>query len=481
MLLRQTILYLPAQVVGPVFQFVSAVVWTYYLSPAEMGAFALIAAAQELVYLGSLFWFSLYTVRYFDGADDAPARAAYLDTELALFGASTAGTVLVVMVLPLLISAHWSPQLVAASAAYMASRALVTHLTDRARTEADTLAYTVLQSMWPVAGLGLGLGLIALLGPSAAAVLWGYALAQLLSLAFAVWRLGFGSRPTAASREMVGAALTYGLPLVIGAVLVWVANNGVRFVVEWSEGAAAVGLVTVGWALGLRAAAFAAMLVTAAAFPLAVRRARDGGMAEGQAQLERNGILLMVALAPAAGGLWAVSEPLVRLIIAEPYRDMTIAVLPLAIVAGALRNFRIHFGEQVFLLHENPKVPLVNDAIDAVATIAGAAIGLHLGGLPGVVAGAAVGTMASLVVTLAVAWRWYRFALPLKDFAKLAAASTIMVVVVRMLPTQPTALGLAIAMAVGVAVYATALLGLYPEARGVVLTQARRLAGKRSG
>lgn len=467
MLLRQTILYLPAQMVGPIFQFVSAVVWTYYLSPGEMGAFALISAAQELVYLAALFWFSLYTVRYFDGAQDAPGRQTYLDTELLLFLLSTIGTVLVVLALPFMISAQWSLELVAASAAYMASRALVTHLTDRARTEADTLAYTVLQSMWPVAGLGIGLTLVAVRGPTAAAVLWGYALAQLLSLAFAVARLGVGQRPRAASRQMVGAALQYGLPLVIGAVLVWVANNGVRFVVEWKEGAAAVGLVTVGWALGLRAAAFAAMLVTAAAFPLAVKRARDGGMAEGQAQLERNGVLLLAALAPAAGGLWAVSEPLVRLIIAEPYREMTVAVLPLAIIAGALRNFRIHFGEQVFLLHEKPNVPLINDAIDAIASIAGAAIGLHLGGLPGVVAGAAAGTLVSLVVTLLFAWSWYRFALPLRDFARIMAASVVMIGVVRMLPTPPTTLGLATAVALGAAIYGVALALLYPEMRAM--------------
>ncbi len=481
MLLRQTILYLPAQVVGPVFQFVSAVVWTYYLSPGEMGAFALIAAAQELVYLGGLFWFSLYTVRYFDGAGHAPGRASYLNTELALFILSTIGTMLVVLALPALISAQWTPQLVVASASYMASRALVTHMTDRARTEADTLAYTVLQSMWPVAGLGFGLGLVHVMGPTAAAVLWGYALAQIVSFVFAVWRLGIGNRPREASREMVGAALTYGLPLVIGAVLVWVANNGVRFVVEWTEGAAAVGLVTVGWALGLRAAAFAAMLVTAAAFPLAVKRARDGGMAEGQAQLERNGVLLMAALAPAAGGLWAVSEPLVRLIIAEPYREMTVAVLPLAIVAGALRNFRTHFGEQVFLLHENPKVPLVNDAIDAVATIAGAAVGLYFGGLPGVVAGAAAGTLASLVVTLAVAWRWYRFALPARDFAKLALATGVMVAAVNALPTVPTALSIGMAMGVGVVLYALGILAFYPDARDVLIRQIWRLARRAAG
>lgn len=477
MLLRQTILYLPAQVVGPVFQFVSAVVWTYFLSPGEMGAFALISAAQELVYLATLFWFSLYTVRYFDGTPDAPGRAPYLNTETGLFIAATFATMLVTLVLPFLISAGWTPGLVAASAAYMATRALVTHLTDRARTEGDTLAYTVLQSVWPVAGLAIGLVLVKVLGPTASAVLWGYALAQLLSLAFAVARLGTGRRPQLASKEMIAAALTYGLPLVIGAVLVWVANNGLRFVVEWTEGAAAVGLVTVGWALGLRAAAFAAMLVTAAAFPLAVKRARDGGMAEGQAQLVRNGVLLLAALAPAAAGLWAVSEPLVRLIIAEPYRDTTIDVLPLAIVAGAIRNLRIHFGEQVFLLHEKPMVPLVNDAIDAVLTIVGAVVGLYLGGLPGAVAGAAVGSFGSLVITLLCAWTWYRFALPPMDVAKLATATVAMVAAVTVLPTSASALSVGVAVGVGAVVYGAALAILYPDARETAVRMVKSATG----
>jgi O-antigen/teichoic acid export membrane protein len=350
----------------------------------------------------------------------------------------------------------------------MASRALVTHLTDRARTEADTLAYTVLQSTWPVAGLVFGLVLVETRGATAANVLWGYTLAQLASLGFAGLRLGVGRHPRRASRETIRKALAYGLPLVVGAILVWVANNGVRFVLEWKEGAAAVGLVTVGWALGLRAAAFAAMLVTAAAFPLAVKRAREGGMAEGQAQLERNGVLLLAALAPAAAGLWAVSEPLVRLIIAEPYREMTVAVLPLAIVAGAVRNFRVHFGEQVFLLHEKPNVPLVNDVIDAVLTLLGAAVGLHLGGLPGVVAGAAVGASVSLVITLVFAWRCHRFALPPLDGLKILSATLVMVFAVRSLTLAPSALSLGGAMATGAAVYGLALVALIPDARQLV-------------
>ncbi|MFX8708237.1 hypothetical protein ABTM42_20340, partial [Acinetobacter baumannii] len=64
MLFRQTLLYLPAQVLGPIFQLISAFAWTHFLAPAEMGSFALIGAAQEFAFTATLGWFSLYTIRY---------------------------------------------------------------------------------------------------------------------------------------------------------------------------------------------------------------------------------------------------------------------------------------------------------------------------------------------------------------------------------------------------------------------------------
>ena len=87
----------------------------------------------------------------------------------------------------------------------------------------------------------------------------------------------------------------------------------------------------------------------------------------------------------------AISAPFLTLVVAEEFRAMTIAVLPMAVLAGALRNVRIHFAEQVFLLHERSTIPLWNDAVDAMLSLAGGAIGLWLGGLPGAVAGAAAG------------------------------------------------------------------------------------------
>ncbi|MCB1514645.1 MAG: lipopolysaccharide biosynthesis protein [Hyphomicrobiaceae bacterium] len=473
MLLRQTLLYLPAQVVGPVFQFISVVAWTHYLTPESMGVFALVTATQELAYTATLFWFTLYTMRYHDVAGPTEARNRFLDSETAVILASGLASIVLVLGLSATIETHWSWSLMVAGIAYITTRAAVIQLGDRARTEHDTLTYSVLQMVWPVAGLGLGLVLVASFGPSAAAVLWGYTVAQAISLVIAALRLQIGWHPLRVSREIVRQALKYGLPLLAGGVFIWLANNGLRFIVEHFQGAVAVGLVTVGWALGLRAANFASMLVTAAAFPLAVKRAREGDMSDGQRQLELNGVLLLAALLPACVGLWLVSGPFVTLAVAEPFREMTVVVLPMGILAGALRSFRIHFGEQVFLLRERPMVPLYNDVLDAVLSLAGGAWGLSVAGLPGSVAGVAVAAAISLLVTLACGWHWYRFTIPFLDALKVIVATGVMALAVTRLNISPSVISIGVAVLVGGVVYFAAMVLLYPQASRAALSKLR--------
>ena len=100
MLLRQTLLYLPAQVLGPLAQFVSIVLWTYFLDPAEMGTFALITAAQEFGYIAVMFFFSLYTMRYFDGSGEPRVSASIFITEAGVLLCAGIGTTLGVLRLP---------------------------------------------------------------------------------------------------------------------------------------------------------------------------------------------------------------------------------------------------------------------------------------------------------------------------------------------------------------------------------------------
>jgi O-antigen/teichoic acid export membrane protein len=469
MLYRQTLLYLPAQVLGPVFTLISMVAWTHVLPPAEMGAFALLTAAQELLFLVTLSWFSLYTTRYYDSSAADSDRAAYLNTETAVLIACSAISILGVLLMPLVIDVAWSPFLMGLAIVYTIGRNLATHLSDRARTEQDAFSYTVLQAFWPVLGLPLGWLAVKAFGATAAMVLLGYTVAQTLGLIIAGKRLGFGLDPRQVSRSMLAAAVKYGLPLLIGGSLVWVANNGLRFVIDAFRGTEAVGLVTVGWGLGIRAAGFAGMMVAVAGFPLALRRMRDEGMASGEAQLVRNGVLLLATIAPATAGLWAISKPLIDLTIAAEYRELTTTVLPLALLAGAFRNYRQHFAQHIFLLHEKPEVPVYNDIWDAAGTMAGALIGLWAGGLLGAVAGAMIGAFIGLVATIARSWRDYGFGLPLVDLVRIGGATLAMMLAVAMFGPTASIASLTTSVMIGGIVYVAVLAVTYPsEARRIL-------------
>jgi O-antigen/teichoic acid export membrane protein len=462
MLLRQTLLYLPAQVIGPLVQFVSIILWTHYLTPEELGVYALITAAQEFAFTGTLFWFMLYTMRYYDPAWGPAERDTFLSTETSVIIGACVGTALAVASLPLFITANWSWPLLGAALAFAVTRTLATQITDRVRTAGDTFTYSVLQILWPVLGLIFGWFLITFVSPTAASALAGLALGQVIALLAAIKRIPLRLKPVIAV-DMVKAALRYGLPLVGGGLFVWLANNGIRFVVEHSQGPAAVGLITVGWGLGLRVAAFAAMMVTAAAFPIAMRRMREGTMADGQAQLERNGVLLLAVLAPAAVGLWSISDAFVSRFVATDFQAVTMAVMPWAILAGALRNFRIHFGEQVFLLREKTTAPLINDAIDGGLAMLGAAIGLAWIGLPGAAIGSAIAAFVALVVTLVWGWIAYAYRLPIVDGVKIGFATAAIVAVLSQMTIAADLGSIALAVMAGATVYAAALALLYPS------------------
>lgn len=472
MLLRQTIAYLPAQTIGPVLQLLSVLVWTHFMSPAELGAYALLTAWVELAHTGFVMWFGLYCLRYFDRGTDLQA---FLNSESAVLLAATLAAILASLALPLWLEADWSPLLLGSCVALTVMRVIAIYLGDRARAQQDVWSYTLLQGVWPIAGLFLGLLLINSMAAPLTAVVLGYAIAQAIALIPAMARLGIGTKPFNASKEILTAALRYGLPLMLSGILIWIATNGARLVIAEIDGPTGVGLVTVGLTIGIRIAGFAAMLVTAAAFPLAVRRARDEGIDAGQDQLVRNGALLLAVLVPAAAGVLAISTPFVKLFVAPPFQAASLIVLPLAIAASVARNIRIHFFDQIFLLREQPALPMVTSCIDAVATVAFVIAGYYISGLTGAIAGAAVAALAALGFSSAMGLAQHRYALPLFDLSRiLAAAGAMWLVIARAMPVPATPLQLGLTIAAGAMIYPLVLAALFPRQAA---DTARELAG----
>jgi O-antigen/teichoic acid export membrane protein len=303
--------------------------------------------------------------------------------------------------------------------------------------------------------------MIKLLGQSAEWPLAGYALAQFAAAVIVLPKITYGRRLWPIDREIVVHALHYGVPLIIGGGLGWVGLNASRFIINEMSGVAAAGLFAVGYGLGQRAAAVAAMLVTAAAFPLAVKSMEQSGSKAAMRQLADNTALLVAILAPSLTGIFMLRSEIVHLLIAVPFQQATLSVLPLATLAGAIRNLRAHFGDQVFLLHNRTRWMMAISGIDATMTVILSVICLRYWGLAGAAGATVIAATATAATSFSIGFSLFGLTLPFAHLARIAVATVAMAALLREFPEAGNTVMLAAHITAGAAVYLSMLTLLY--------------------
>lgn len=479
MLIGRTLRTMPGQVAGPLAQMVAAVAFTHWLSPEALGIYALAWAAQELVYYGIVAWWTAYVQRYAASHADPAAQARLNAAETAVQLASALmQAVLAVAAIWAFIGVRPDAGFLAAVAAFTVTRNLATHFAARARAEDSDIAFTLLQAGGPLGGLLLGIAVLATVSPTAEALLLAYAAAQILSLGAGVSLMRFKPVAPRLDRDMLASSWRYGAPLIAANLLEWVGNHGVRLIVDAGAGTEGVGLVTTAWWLGLRIAAFVALIVTGATFAAAIRELDTSGPSGAREQLADNGALLLLLLAPAIAGGALLAAPFAALAVAEPFREATAALLPLALAAGGLKAFREHGPEQALLVFGRTKAAALTALIEAVATVILCAVGLALWGLVGAMAGAALASLIGAAASQAIAARLTGYFLRLADVVRIIAATALMSAAVIAMPSPDGAPGLALAILAGVLVYG--LIGAVLWWGRIRAWTARRRAGRRS-
>lgn len=483
MLVRQTLFYLPAQIVGPLSQVVAALLWTHWLAPGPYGLLTFLVAGQDLVFLVCLSWWTHYTMRY-SGGLAGQDRADFHASEAPVFALAFVVQVVATVAVLGLLREPVGLDLVAAAIAYVGTRTLLHHLGERARTQGRIAAYTIGQLGGSGFGLVVAFAAVALVAPTPASALWGFALAQAVTLCV-LWRLLGLTRGSPAPRpRILRAALAFGMPLVAAGGLAWLAQNGIRIVVEQLAGVAAMGLIAVGWGLGQRLAATLAMVVIAASFPLAVKSLQAGSRDAAYGHLITGGLLLLGLILPASLGLALLAKPLVVTFVGAPFRDTTIAILPYAAAAGAVRNIRMHIADPVFLLIERPRINTLINVIDVVAVLGCCLVGLLGFGLVGAVVGCLAGASVGAIAGFVLARRLGGFVFPVADGLRIAGAATLMAAVLLAVPwdalTPEPVIRMLVEATLGAAVYGAALAVLYPaipRLAGRRLREARRRFG----
>ncbi len=293
-------------------------------------------------------------------------------------------------------------------------------------------------------------------------LLWSYAAAQVLGLIVSLPFMRFEFKTPKIDWHLFERAWEYGAPLLLAAVLAWVSVQGIRFIVEYEQGAAAVGLVTVGWWLGLRLTAFSALLVTGASFNVAVERLRETGDEGALPQFATNGALLLAILVPSVIGAFMLNKALVQLLVAAPYREITTAILPMSILAGALHAFRDHGTDQPFLVFARTKLAALSTGLEATLTVVMCWAGLRIDGVYGAVAGCTIAAAIAMVFSFALARTLFGYYLRWSDIARILVATAAMAAAQSLMPDASSLSLLVIEIMIGGAVYFAVMAVLYP-------------------
>jgi O-antigen/teichoic acid export membrane protein len=357
---------------------------------------------------------------------------------------------------------------------YVVTRSYNLYFAERARVRHEIGVYSIQQVTGPALGFLIGLLLIHVFGQDPEWPIAGYAIAQFAAMVIVLPMMRFGWSLWPVDRTILRQALSYGVPLVLGGGLSWVSINASRFIVSDMMGVAAAGLFAVGYGLGFRASLVAAMMVTASAFPLAVRTMQERGAERAMRQLADNGALLAAILLPSVAGIYMLREEIVHLLIAPNFQAATLAILPLATLSGAIRNFRAHFADQVFLLHQRTRLMIVINAVEALLTVAASILFISWWGLPGAVIASTLAAAVAATVSFTTGAIMFRLRPPLLHFFKIAAATAAMMLVLHGLKKDGGSVLLALHIGLGASVYAVALALLYaPVLKGLLSRRAR--------
>ncbi len=474
MLIRQTLAYLPAQLFGPLLQFAAVITLTHFLSPADYGMTMLLFTSQELIFLVCLLWWTTYLQRYGGRFEPAEDRRRFRATENVILLVSILPQIALILTLLTTVIGEQNKLVWLASSAFVVTRNFIGYLSERARFEVRIKDFTILQVSPPLLGLAFSVPALewAMAGPGL--VLLAFALGQLLVGLVVGLRMRMFEPLLAVDRGILRAALALGVTMILAGALQWGASNGVRFVVQLLGGAVPLGLLSVPWGIAQRLAGMAGMLVTAAAYPLAVRAMHAGDVEGARQQISVNSALLLLVLAPAVAGIIAINEPMMRLLIAPEFQAASIAVLPAAILAAGVRNMRVHGWDQLYLLFEAQPAMLALGGIELLLLTVGSVVGMWVAGIEGaVLANAAVTTLAACVDYLYLRAR-FGLRAPFGQYARIILAALVMLAALlgerlhgwRVLPSWGSIL---LAVAVGGLIYGGMLVLLFPAARAQVI------------
>lgn len=246
---------------------------------------------------------------------------------------------------------------------------------------------------------------------------------------------------------------TFGAP--IGLTVAVGGATGVinRAILAWLVSTAAVGYFTAGSALVQNSIGVLAAGISAAGYPLALRADHHGDETAIRLQLESHVGLLAALLLPAGVAISFAMPKIATLLLRPSYHAPIAALTPWLVMAALLIGVRANYVDYAFHLGRRTGLLAIVGGVCAVVNLLLDLVLVPRWGAVGAAAAMNVAFAVSIVHAWVLGKRAYRLPLPLAEFGRVLLATSVMAIVLAMMPGGPGPVWLAASLAVAGAAY----------------------------
>lgn len=452
--------YLPANILQGVVGFLTIVLFTRLLEPAEFGLYALAFSVVTLAHVGVFSWLEAAMARFWAAeTPGAGLKALFASLYRVAFGLSAVFLAVAAVVLWLWPGDPLFRLALAAGLAGVPARCLVKLGQERYRAAGEVGKAAALDMATTAGGLAIGVG-CALAGAGGAAPLLGLGLAPLLALPFILPGELREARGGRLERDRVRAYAGYGYPIAASLALTVVLASTDRFLLAAFLDEAAVGAYHAGYSIANRTLDVLFLWLGSAGQPALVMALERGGADRLRtAAREQLSTFLLIGL-PAAAGVALVARPLAEVLIGPDLRAAAASVTPLIALSALLYGLTAYYFGQAFTLGQRTRRLLAAMAIPAAANVLLNMFLIPRYGLLGAAWATAISFALGLAATLIMGRRVLALPFAWDSLIRCSVATAVMAAAVLALPPIGGAAELVLDACIGGLVYSAAALVL---------------------
>ncbi len=455
MLIRQTSTYMVAHGTSAILGFLSVVLFTRLLTPAEYGIYVVALSVAGIISALLFTWVRLSVLRF-------ESEGERTDIRLTALAAYVVSVVTLPAALGVTVWALAVPVDKALAAILLAAALGLFELGQEIlRARLDSTSYMRATVIRAFAAIAISYGLVQA-GWGGYGLVAGVAGAYVIAaVAFsgAIWKGPRKPFDRVTFRTMLG----FGIPMAMSGGVFAFHSALDRLLVAYLLGDAAAGVYGAAADLVRQIILFPALSVASAVVPLAIRSLAEEGPAAADAHLTRSGELLLAVVMPAVVGLAIVAPHFAALILGPEFRDTAAALIPILVFAWLFQTISQQFVQVSFHLAKKPSLMVAHGTAILIVNVIAMALLVRPFGLKGAAWSLVIAEAAGVVAGYILSQRAHPLPLAWRPIAKVVLAVAAMALPTGLLEWSLPGEGiwpLAITVIAGVATYAVAAFAL---------------------